>query len=108
MVKCDRVKMTVLYERPPPPLYSKSLQGKEEVILNATGLFVCPGNTFWDINTIRRTDVESLQCVCVCCCIYPICIRHEETFRHPWASRRIVVYQVGVSSLKDKEMVIQD
>lgn len=40
-------------------------------------------------------------------CVYPICIRHEETFRHPWASSGIVVHQVGVSSLKNREIVIQ-
>lgn len=39
--------------------------------------------------------------------VYPICVRHEETFRHPWASSGIVVHQVGVSSLKNRDIVIQ-
>lgn len=53
--------------------------------------------------------MERSKLVCVCVSVYPICIRHKETLRHPWASRRIVVYQVGVSSLKqNKEMVIYE
>lgn len=36
--------------------------------------------------------------VFVLVCIYPVGIRHEETFRHPRASGRIVVHQVGVCS----------
>lgn len=43
-------------------------------------------------------NIESLECVCVAGCVYPICVGYEETFRHPWASCRIVVHQVGVSS----------
>lgn len=54
----------------------------------------------WDIDVTRT---ESL-CVCgVCVFVYPVCIRNEETLRHPWASRRIVVDQVGVGSLKKKQ-----
>lgn len=28
-------------------------------------VFLCPGNISWDISAIKRTDTESLQCVCI-------------------------------------------
>lgn len=46
-------------------------------------------------------------CPCVCVCVYPVCLGHEETLRHPWASGGVVVHQIGVSSLEQsKDAVI--
>lgn len=106
MEESDPVKMTLqhalmslLYSEYPPPLYcGKSLERKKEIVFNGLGLFNCPENKSErhpQDKDRRRVLVVS---VCVCVCIYPVCIRHEETFRHPWASGRIVVHQVGVSS----------
>lgn len=47
------------------------------------------------------SDRHTMSAVCVC--VYPVSIGHEETFRHPWASSRIVVHQVSVSSLRESE-----
>lgn len=56
---------------------------------------------------ILSVTIAMHACVRACACTYPVCLGHEETLRHPWASRGVVVHQIGVGSLeRSKDAVI--
>lgn len=52
--------MRLLYFKKVLPLQKKNREG-----LGSFFVFLCPGNISWDISAIKRTDTESLQCVCI-------------------------------------------
>lgn len=79
---------------------------RETLNLTAWAAWSVKETNMWDINVTRTVCCVLVMrmswCVCGHFCKYPVCVRHEETLRHPWASGRIVVHQVGVSSLGKK------